>query len=45
MNLEELKECLNEYFVDPSRPPEDTLAGLQELTEEIEIMVDALEGG
>ena len=43
MTVEEVKEALNKYYNDDSRPQEDTLAGLQEIEEEIEILKDALQ--
>lgn len=43
MTIEEIKEIVNKYFGDTSRSQDDTRAGLQELMEEIEILLDSLE--
>ena len=43
MKIEQVIGALNEYFADTSRLKEDTLAGLQELQEELNILLDALQ--
>lgn len=45
MTIEEVIKTLRTYYSDTSRTKEDTLAELQELQDEIEILIDTLRGG
>lgn len=42
MTLEEAKEALNKYFSDTDRTPSETVEGLRELRDEIDVMIDAI---
>jgi len=42
-DLESTKAQISAYFSDRSRPKEETLEGLREILEDIEIMIEALE--
>ena len=42
ITIDHVKEMLGRYYADTGESKEDTLADLQELQEEIEILMDAL---
>lgn len=43
LSAEEIKIKINEFFNDTTRTPRETLEGLEDLRDEIEIMIESLE--
>lgn len=42
MKLEQLEKALNDFHSDTSRTQEETLEGLESISEELEVMIDGL---
>ena len=42
MDIKTVMEAVNKYFSDTSRTKEETLSGLQEILDEIDMMMDSL---
>lgn len=43
MTIETLKDAVQDFYSDTSRPREDTKAGLEEVRDEIETLIESLE--